>query len=494
VSDNINRQVAIGTLWMLLQRIVVRGIGLVSMMILARILVPEDYGLIAIAMSMYSLLEMLAAFGFDVVLVKKKVVERDDYNSAWTARLLVYTVLAIIFVSSAGLMSEFYNDIRLTPIIYALGFNMILSGLENIALVDFRRELEFDKEFKLQLYIKLFGFFVTIPLAFILQNYWALVIGNVASKLISLILGYVLRPYSPRICFSKIREILNFSKWLLFMNITQFSRKQLPNVLLGKTVSSEAVGIWSICSQLSNDVTQALIASMNRPVYSGFSKLAYSPNLLGRNFLELSGIQILFILPLGFGVSVTSEFVVKVALGSKWLNTIEPLSFMAVAVSVSSVASICQYIYLVKDKPQLTFFLSFIGLAIFAPQAFYYAIGLDYGLMGVVYAHFITCIIMPVINYILVIKILDMSFNEILNNFLRPVFSVLLMYVLLQQCFIPFLTDVLDNSLIKLILCALMGGFVYFASVISLWILQGKPRSTESLVFDMVLTKFSKST
>lgn len=111
-EKSLKKRVAIGTVWVLLLRFALRGIGLISTMILARILVPEDYGLIALGYSVYTFIEMLAAFGFDMVLVQKAKLERSDYDSAWTARLICYTVLAIVFAALSDVAAAFYMALR----------------------------------------------------------------------------------------------------------------------------------------------------------------------------------------------------------------------------------------------------------------------------------------------------------------------------------------------------------------------------------------------
>ena len=130
-SSFINQKVATGTLWVLLQKFFLRGMGMVSTVILARWLSPEDYGLTAIAMSAYAFLVLFSAFGFNFALVGKDSLDADDYNSAFTIRLICYSILALAFSASAQAVALFFDDPRLVMITYTLSIMMFLSGLEN---------------------------------------------------------------------------------------------------------------------------------------------------------------------------------------------------------------------------------------------------------------------------------------------------------------------------------------------------------------------------
>ena len=489
-EKSLKQKVAIGTVWVLLLRFALRGIGLISTMILARILLPEDYGLIALGYSVYTFIEMLAAFGFDMVLVQKAKLERSDYDSAWTARLICYTVLAVVFVGLADVASAFYNEPRLTPIIYVLGVQMFLRGLENMALVDFRRELMFDKEFKYKVSIKIIGFCVTIPLAFYLQNYWALLWGTIVSKVASVALSYYFRPYMPSICFEKTREIMDFSKWLLFTNIAQFFRSQLPNIMLGKYVSSGAVGIYSIGTEIARFSSQELVAAMNRPVYSGFAKLKQNKDELVKNYLEVVGFQAFVVLPMGFGLAATSDYAVRVILGSNWLSVIEPISILAISVALSSISSCCQYIYLVSGKPKLPFTISLFGLAIFAPQVLLFTE--KYGLMGVVYAHFVSNTLTAMLNFWMVSRTLQISLQKIVSVLLRPFLGALAMVYVLSYWLMPELLGVVSNPLVGLLIVVPVGAAIYALLTFGFWLAQGKPESPEHLAIRMLREKLLK--
>lgn len=486
-NSEIKKRVAIGTVWMMLLKVAVRGIGILSTIILARLLLPEDYGIVAMALAFYALIEMLAAFGFDFMLVQKQSITREDYDSAFTARLICYIILAIIVLLSAHPVASFYGESALANILYALAFQMFLSGLDNIALVDFRREMMFDKEFKYQVAVKVVGFVVTVALAYTLRSYWALIIGSISLRFANIIFGYYFRPYRPRICFTKTKEIMSFSKWLLLMNFASYFRSQLPNIVLGKFVSTRAVGIYSMGAEIGQTSSQEIVAAMNRPVYSGFAKLASNLSELQKNFLDVLGFQALIVLAMGFGVGATSELVVEVALGVNWLDLGEPLILLSLGYALGAISSCCIYIYMAQGHPRYCFVVSLIGLIVFAPQVIIFV---DmYGMMGVVIAHAITCAVSTLIAYSLAASVLQMSTFRILSVVLRPLFGASLMFLVERNWVMPFLRDWAENIYLALLLSVIAGAIVYIVSVLGLWLMQGKPDSAERQLMTFVWSK-----
>ena len=143
----LNKKIARGIAWMGALKVFMRAISVVSTVILARLLTPTDFGLIAMAMSIIALLELTTAFSFDVPLIQKQQAERGHFDTAWTLNLLFHLLLALLLVALARPAAGFYGEERLTHVIYALAVGFIARGFTNIGIVHFRRNLDFGKRF-----------------------------------------------------------------------------------------------------------------------------------------------------------------------------------------------------------------------------------------------------------------------------------------------------------------------------------------------------------
>ena len=132
-----------GAFWMVSTRWVIRGIGIVSTLILARILTPEDFGIIAVAMLFISLVEILVEFGTDSALIQRQDAERAHYDTAWTIRILQFVFVSIVVFICAPYTAIFFDEPRVELLIRVLAFGLLLQGFENIGVVAFRKEFRF---------------------------------------------------------------------------------------------------------------------------------------------------------------------------------------------------------------------------------------------------------------------------------------------------------------------------------------------------------------
>src|SRR5690348_5218416 len=131
-----------GAIWMLLFRLFDRIVGIASTLILARLLVPEDFGLVAMATSVIALIELATAFGFDVVLIQLQNPERRHFDTAWTLTIMLYCGCAILIGLFAIPAAAFYKDPRLVNVLFVIGAGWVLRGFENSAIVEFRRKMD----------------------------------------------------------------------------------------------------------------------------------------------------------------------------------------------------------------------------------------------------------------------------------------------------------------------------------------------------------------
>ena len=184
-----------GSFWMIAMRWAMRLTGIVSTVILARLLTPSDFGIVAIAMIFVGMLEILNQSGQKLVIIRHLSPTRGDYDTCWTISVLIGVGIAIVIVALAPLTQLYFHDARVVPVMQCLALRSAIGGFENIGVLDFRRELRFNRFFLYNLYPKLISFVITISLAFALRNYWALVAGMISIILVSNVLSYLMHPY-----------------------------------------------------------------------------------------------------------------------------------------------------------------------------------------------------------------------------------------------------------------------------------------------------------
>ncbi|GAC18548.1 lipopolysaccharide biosynthesis protein [Paraglaciecola arctica] len=480
MTEDIGSKVFSGAIWMVALRMSVKFIGLLSTMVLARLLVPEDFGIIAIAMTIYAFLELINAFGFDMVLIQNQHAGKADYDSAWTMQVMFGFIASLLMCLVTFPLAQYYNDERLIEVMFALALLFLINSLKNIGLVDFRKHFQFNKEFKFQLIVKVLSTLITISLAFTLQSYWALVFGMLSSSFISLILSYLMSPYRPSFCFERVQAIFRFSKWLLLNNLLFFMNNRAHDLIIGKIINPQAVGLFSVSNEIATLPTSELIAPINRASYPGYTKVSSDQSALSQLFLNIVSSIAILAIPAGVGVAVLAPILVPIMLGNQWQSAVLLIQIIAVSSVAVSLNTNIGYVYMAINRPKITTVLFTLRLIIYIPILIYF-LSL-FGVLGAAYASGLVSFIIFPVAVTIACKMIQLRVADYLRTILRPICASGIMYLLLAhlvQLESDYFAIDIQASILYCIAYALLGALIYVISLIGLWWISGKPDSAE---------------
>lgn len=487
---SLNEQVAKGVLWTMGLRITVRAIAFVSTIILARLLTPEDFGLVAIIMSFFSLIDIFGDFGFDTVLIQKQNATVDHYNTAWSFNVTFGVFSCITVISLSGIISDFYGNPELQPIMLMLSFLFLFNGLQNIGVADFRKNLTFDKEFKFQIIPKLISFFCTIGLAFWLRNYWALVIGALVWKGCILINSYILHNFRPRFIFSARKELFNFSKWLMINNFLNFVNTRSPEMIIGKILSPQATGLFTIAQEISTMPTVEIAATVNRAAYPGYSKISHQPEKLQDLYINIMSSISLIVIPAGVGVASIAKTLVPVVLGAQWHESIVLVQYLAIGGLLLALNSNTGFIFIAMGQPKISCMMGLLRIVIFIPLLIGFPV--FYGLEGVALAILLTTIVTFFIYSSVINLKLKIPWRRILALHFRPAIASIAMWLCVKASQ-PLLYELYNQKeVLVLISMVFLGAFVYGLSILLLWIFAGRPWGPERKITESLINKIAK--
>jgi lipopolysaccharide exporter len=483
--NDINNKIAHGAIWMVAYKLIDRSAGLMSTVILARLLSPADFGLVAMATVLIAALQLLISFSFDVLLIQNPQAARDEFDTAWTFNCILACVAALALALLAHPASVFYAEPRLTSVIYWLALGFAIQGFSNIGPVIFRREMRFDREFKFLLGKRVATLVITIPMAFLLQNYWTLVIGQLLGGVFAVALSYIVSDYRPRFSIKVRRELFNSSKWLVINNILQFLNNRSAEFIIGKLVGAQSLGIYNIALEVSILPTTELVAPINRAAFPGYSHVSSDPVELRNSFLNVISMIALFACPAGLGIALVADLMVPAMLGWAWQSAVPIIQILAIFGVIQALQTNIGYVYLATGQLRLIALLGifqfFVLLSMLIPFLY------SFGLIGAAWAFLGSATIMIPVNQIFIARYLHLSAIEFLSRIARPLISALVMsgFLLLLKSVIP-LPHQTAAHLIMLIICILSGSVIFIATLYATWILSGKQDGAEKFAF----TKF----
>jgi O-antigen/teichoic acid export membrane protein len=463
-----------GTIWMIAARWAMRLIGLVSTVILARVLAPDDFGVIAIALIVVGLLETVAYAGVDLALMRPGADSREHYDTAWTIQLIQGVAITAVLLIISPWVTPLFSEPRATAVVQVIALRSLISGLQNIGIVAFRKELDFAKDFRFTLYTKLLNFGIVVGSALALRNYWALVVAMTTSALIDVALSYLMHPYRPRLCMKRAGEIWGFSQWLILSRIGTFLNRKTDEFVVARVLGTGSMGGYHVANELATMPNSELVMPLRRALFPTLANLAKEPVELERLFiLSFSTIAVLS-LSVGFCLMAVAPELVPIVLGEKWISAIGPMRWLALYGAVSSLVLTLEVPLWVTGKTRLSAAQTWLELALLVPLA--YMAARSYGVEGAALARLaVSVVVLPAMG-LFVGRACSLRFASLCGALWRPLAAGLAM-ALAQEVVSRHVHESLP---VLLMLKLATGALVFPASLGLLWLASGRPPGIEA--------------
>jgi len=353
--------------WAFALRITERGFSLIRLIILARVLAPNDFGLLGIALLAMMTLETFSQTGLQAALIQRKGKTEDYLSIAWTVSILRGLVLFIILFFTAPYVAIFFDAPAATPIIRVIGITALLQGFTNIGVIYFQKDLEFNKQFFYRLSGTLADFAVAVSAALILKSVWALVFGLLAGAIVRLIVSYLLHPYRPRLSsdLGKAKELFGFGKWILGSTIIIFLLVQGDDILVGKLLGATLLGFYQMAYRFSSAPATEITHVISQVTFPVYSKLQDKLPSLRAAYLETLQLTALVSMPLAGGMFILAPEFTTIFLGDKWIPMVPAMQVLCVYGALRSINATFGPLYHAVGHPAILTKISFIQLCFF---------------------------------------------------------------------------------------------------------------------------------
>ncbi len=489
MSETVTRQIGRGSVWMLLFKLLDRGIAIISTAILARILTPNDFGVMAMAMSIVGAAELLKSFGFDLALIRDASVSRARFDSAWTLQVALSSTCACCVLLLSAPAVEIFHDDRLATILPVLASGLFLGGFENIGVVSFRRELNFRSEFRFVIAKRLLATAMTVSLVIWSGSYWGLVIGYVLSQCGNVVISFVFHPYRPWWCLTEARSLFNYSKWLLANNAMAFLVDRVPDFVIGRFVGASALGLYNSASEISRIPTTELSAPINRAAYPGYTKHANSIDALADTYLRTLGWILCLTLPATVGVFVVAQPFVMLLFGPQWLANVPIVRVLAVVGLLTSLTGNSFYVYIALAQNRVTTLLASVRLVLFLVGSLYLVQRM--GALGVAVACLASAMINIIASMAVLRKVVGISVRRLSLVAWRPFLSSMVMLVVQWTLLDGYLVASSETGAAMALVILIGSGVAIYGTALSLfWWVAGAPAGAERDAFSFIAETF----
>ncbi|HVP57443.1 MAG TPA: lipopolysaccharide biosynthesis protein [bacterium] len=330
-----------GGFWVFAFSVTQEILALTRLVILARLLSPRDFGLGGIAVLVLSTIETLSQPNFDSALIQKKEDTAAYLDSAWGVGVLRGIAIFAIVCLVAPYGAAFFRTPGATTLIRLIGVSALARGLTSVGVIQFRKDLRFDRQFIWQFAGRLADFVVAVVAALVFRNALALVLAFVAADVAKLVSSYLLHPYRPRfaIDWAKARELFGFGKWLLGLGIIALLLSQGDNALVGRLVGTTLLGFYQLARRVSFVPASEIAYVISAVTFPAYSKIQDQRPKLKEAYLMVLEVTAVAALPLAGMILALAPDITSFFFGTKWLPAVPAMRVLAIWGALSAIAA-----------------------------------------------------------------------------------------------------------------------------------------------------------
>jgi len=381
--ENIKPKVIRSGFWGLGGNWLSRGLGMIKMIILARLLLPLDFGILGLAIISINILNVFSETGIESALVQKQKIGKPELDTAWTIKIIRGLVLFVLLFMCARWFASYFDNASLKPVLKVMAIVFLLEGCTNIGIVFFQKELEFKKKVILQLSADVAGFISALSLAFWLRNVWALVLGSIVWGIVKCLGSFRMHPYRPRIRWDwpVAKGLLSFGKHIFWISIMTFIVTSGDDALVGKLLGLTILGFYTMAYNIANVPVASLAGVVGKISFPAYSILQNEPERLKEAFKKVFEAVMIILLPLIGLIFLLAQDFTAVCLGAKWLPMVPALKILCLLGLFRGLTNVFAALHLAVNRPNIQSRNKTIELVAFLILV--YPLTLKWGLVGV---------------------------------------------------------------------------------------------------------------
>jgi O-antigen/teichoic acid export membrane protein len=456
-NSQIARKAGRGIIWNFLAYGLGKLVVLVTTAILARLLTKGDFGLVAVAVIAINYLSVVKDLGLGVALIQKRDNVNEAANTVFTINLILGVGLSVIVFPLAPFFATYFNDPMVTPVLRWLGLSFVINALGAVHVVLLMRELDYRRKFIPDMGNTVVKGVASIALAYAGFGVWALVWGQIAGAVASVILVWIVLPWRPRLALERkiTTTLMKFGASVTVGDILGVFIDNIDYIIVGRLFGLAQLSVYTLAYRLPEMLLIGNLWVMSGVIFPAFSSIQEKPEEMRRGVLTSVRLIQLIAVPISLGLLIAADPIVRVLFGEQWLEAIPVLRVLAVYAWVYSLGYHIGDVYKAIGRPDILLKLTILTFVVIIPSIF---IGSYFGLMGIAWGHLFAVLIRRIVSLTLATRFVKVSILDIIKE-LKPSFlgGVVMAPVTMA---VLYLTNVL-NPFIQLTLVVLAGAVSY---------------------------------
>lgn len=461
MSDSLKHKAVKGVMWSAVERFSVQGVHFILTIVIARLVLPSDYGLIAMLSIFLAIAQVFVDSGFSNALIQKKDRTETDFSTVFYFNILISIIIYFLLYISAPYIATFYREPELSPVTRWIGLNIIISGFSIVQRAKLIINVDFKRQAKASLTAVLISGIIGILLAYKGWGVWALVIQSLLNNLLNTVLLGIFTKWVPKWIFSRksFNTLFSFGSKLLLSGLLHTIYINLYSLVIGRRYTSMDVGFYNRACQFANLPSINIVGVINRVIFPIQCEMQDDNERLKTSFIKYLRMSCFIIFPLMIVLAVLSKPLILLLLTDKWLPAAELLSILCFAYMWYPVMVVNNQILNVKGRSDYFLYAEIlqkvIAIAILLITLPFGVRALCWGI--VVYNFFDMAIILYYSKKVIFVKYWEQVRNVI------PLFIISLLTGSIVYLSIQFFEG---NLLVQLTIGCIIGLLVYILSCI----------------------------
>ena len=408
-----SRQIVKATKWSAVTEVAAKLVAPVASIILARVLTPEAFGIVATLTMIITFAEIFTDAGFQKYLVQHEFADETDREQSTTVAFWSNLALSLliwgVIAAFSGPLAALVGNPGMGLVLTVACVSIPLTAFSSIQTALFKRDLDFRTLFKARIPAILVPLLVTVPLAFWLRSYWALVIGLIVQNAVSAIFLTAFSKWRPRLYFSweKLRGMLSFSIWSMVEAVSIWLTSYVDIFIVGRAMDQYYLGLYKTSITTVTLIFGLVIATTTPVLFSALSKLQSDEEEFRALFFKFQKYVALLVIPLGVGMFCYSDLVTRLLLGEQWLETAGFIGQWALTGAFVMVLShYSSEVYRAKGRPKLSVLAQVLHIVVLWPAVL---IAVRYGYEALYITRSLVRLEMILVNLVIMYTVVKIS-------------------------------------------------------------------------------------
>lgn len=372
-------------IWAGIDKLGSSSVNFILTIILARLLTPEDFGLVAMVMIFFNISSVFVESGFSAALIREKTISEADKSTAFIFNLVASIFFYILLFIASPYIATFFNQQLLTPIVRIMGLNIVINAIGIIQFTALTQQIDFRTQTKIRFVAVIISGTGAVALAFLGYGVWSLVVRAMLMALATTLIVWIASSWRPSWRFSNesFRRLFGFGSKILVTALIDKIYRNIYDLLIGKFFSAADLGFYKQADSFKNITTKTLLQTIRKVSYPVLSKLKDDAVKLKMGYRKVIKMSSFIIFPAMVLLAILAKPVILTLVGEKWLPSVIFLQLLCLAGATYHINSLNFNMLLVLGKTTLGLKLEVVKKANITLAIL---VGIQFGLIGLVIA------------------------------------------------------------------------------------------------------------